>query len=449
MKKIIFSLSLCIGFGTAHADLDSLVNAAKKFAISQVAVTKGQVPAGKVARFVGPDGKWQSVGPTDWTGGFYPGYLWLAYELSNDSTLKTAAEQATSLLAVMQRDKSTHDIGFAINTSYGNGYRLTKNDAYRVVGDTAAGSFATRYNANVRATRSWSWGEWATTFCVITDNMVNLELLYFGAKNGGDPKWGTYATNHAIRTATDHIRPDGSTFHMVTYNEKTGDVIRKRSFYTGLADSTTWACGQAWALYGMTMAYRESKNDTLLKAAQKMADWYLKNLPSDGVPYWNFSAPKTDFRDVAAGVIALSAILELSTLVATDTARVRYFNQASAILASLCGPGYLAKGKNTAGILIHGHGDADNETDCSLIYADYYFMQSILRYEAYKKRYPTGILPKTDKPSKAKALPLHSEVLHNIKGQALASDTRSASLGSAGVVFDQDGQSVRARVLKP
>ena len=387
MKKNLFAMCLCIGFSNAHADLDSLVNATKKFALEQVVATKNQIPNDKFARFAGEDGKWRAVGSGDWTAGFYPGYLWLAYELSKDTAIKGWAEQATSQLEKMQHDTSTHDIGFTINTSFGNGYRLTQNPAYRVICDTAAGSLATRYNPMVRATRSWSWGQWGKVFNVIVDNLVNLELLYFGAKNGGDPKWATYATNHAIRTAQENVRADGSIFHLVSYNETTGVVIKRQNFYGNLTDSSTWARGQAWTLYGLTMAYRESHNDTLLKTAQKVADWFLNHLPPDHVPYWDFIERPNTYRDVSASAIALSGLLELSTLVKTDSLRIHYFTQASAILASLCNGDYLGRGKNTAGILVHGHGEPGKEKDGSIIYADYYFLQSILRYEAYQKRY--------------------------------------------------------------
>jgi unsaturated chondroitin disaccharide hydrolase len=417
MKNLILFVCICASIFTAHADLDSLVNVAKKFAIEQVAAAQNTIPNDKFARYTGPDGTWQSVGKTDWTAGFYPGYLWLAHELSNDPSIRQSAEKSTSQLESMQYDKSTHDIGFTISTSYGNGYRLTNNQNYKSICDTAARSLSTRHNANIRAIRSWSWGEWASTFCVIVDNMMNLELLYFGAKNGGQPEWATYATNHAYRTAQDHIRADGSTFHLVTYNENTGAAIKKRSFYAGLTDNATWACGQAWTLYGFTMAYRESRKDSLLQSAQKTADWYLKNLPADHVPYWDFSAQQTGYRDAAAGAIALSGILELCTLVTTDSLRNRYFAEACSIMTSLCGSGYLAKGKNTAGILLHGHGDADNEKDVSLIYADYYFMQSIVRYQAYRIKHPTAAKERKFLPVTGKSAPAGG--IYNAKGQSL------------------------------
>jgi unsaturated chondroitin disaccharide hydrolase len=419
MKKWLFALSLGAGFVNAYADLDSLVQSAKEYALEQVVITKGQVSNGSFARFAGADGKWQSVAANDWTAGFYPGYLWLAYELSNDPKIKDWAEQATAPLASQQFEKGTHDIGFAINTSFGNGLRLTGNVTYREICDTAARSLSTRYNAKVGAVRSWSFAPWDNTFAVITDNMVNLEILYVGAKNGGQAEWATYATNHASRTANDHIRSDGSTIHLVSYDQNSGTLLKKQNFYPGLTDNSTWACGQAWALYGFTMAYRESQNDSLLHSAQKLADWYLKNLPADGVPYWDFSPQQKGFRDVAAGVIALAAILELSTLVDTDSLRLRYFDEASKIMATLCGANYLSKGKNVAGILLHGHGDADNETDVSLIYADYYFLQSILRYEAYKKRYteiPVKLFQEKNTHSIG-ALP--KEMRYNLKGQSL------------------------------
>jgi unsaturated chondroitin disaccharide hydrolase len=452
MKNVIIPLCLFLGSVSVYADLDSLVNNAKKFAIDQVAVTKSQVQNDQFARYVGADGKWRCVGKADWPAGFYPGYLWLGYELSGDAKIKGWAEQSTSQIESQKDDKSTHDIGFAINTSFGNGCRLTGNTAYKAVLVTAANSLASRYNANVRAIRSWSWSDyWKINFNIIVDNMMNIELLYCGAKNGGDAILTTEATNHAYRTAQDLIRSDGSTTHIAIYNENTGALIKTQSFYAGLSDASTWACGQAWALYGFTMAYREARKDSLLQSAQKLTDWYLKNLPADHVPYWDFSPQKTGFRDAAAGAVALSGILELCTLVTTDSLRVRYFAEACSIMTSFCGSGYLAKGKNTAGILLHGHGDAGGEEDVSLIYADYFFMQSILRYEAYKKRYSSPVVkPQTPgKQGVKKNGGVPSEGRRNLKGQSLngIGATPADRLGANGIVIDGNSERARARVV--
>jgi unsaturated chondroitin disaccharide hydrolase len=238
--------------------------------------------------------------------------------------------------------------------------------------------------------------------------------------------------------------------HIAIYNENSGALIKTQSYYAGLTDASTWACGQAWALYGFTMAYREARKDSLLQAAQKLTDWYVKNLPPDHVPFWDFSPQKTGYRDAAAGAIALSGILELCTLVTAATLRTRYFAEACSIMTSLCGSGYLAKGKNTAGILLHGHGDAGGEEDVSLIYADYYFMQAILRYEAYKKRYASPVVKPTlpTKLGDEKGTHAPYEGQHNLKGQKLNRiDTRSDGLGTSGIIIDHNDEDARARVL--
>jgi rhamnogalacturonyl hydrolase YesR len=228
-------------------------------------------------------GSVRTVNTSDWTSGFPAGSFWLLYERTKDQAWRTAAETFTAALMSQQTRTDTHDVGFIINCSFGNGYRLTQNAAYKTVITTAAGSLASRFNAKVGCTRSWDFGSWM--FPVIIDNMMNLELLFRATALGGDARYAQIATTHAATTRMNHFRADASSYHLVDYNPTTGAVIKKQT-NQGLADESAWARGQAWGLYGFTMSYRETKDASFLDQATRIADFYTQSarMPADGVP---------------------------------------------------------------------------------------------------------------------------------------------------------------------
>ena len=289
----------------------------------------------------------------------------------------------TAGLASRQFDTSTHDIGFVIGNSFGHGYRLTGDPAYLDVVLTAANSLSSRYNSEVGAIRSWNGGN----FQVIIDSLMNLELLFLAAKNGGTTWTGgssqdlyNMAVSHATLALANHVRADGSTYHVVDYNPTTGAVLDK---YTrqGKSDESTWARGQAWAVYGFTMVYRETGDPRFLEAARRTADYFLANLPDDFVPQADFQSTYTDLahKDSSAAAIAASALVELSQL-ETDPARgQRYRAGAANILDSLTSPTYLSSTSANAGLLLHGSRNypGDNRT---YMFGDYYFLEALLRY---------------------------------------------------------------------
>ncbi len=189
--------------------------------------------------------------------------------------------------------RNTHDVGFLIYNSAGNGYRLTQNTAYRTALLDAAASLASRFDADVGCTRSWDFGSWM--FPVIIDNMMNLELLFRATMLGGEARFAQIGTTHAQTTNTNHFRADASSYHVVDYNPTTGAVIRKQT-NQGVADESAWARGQAWGLYGFTMSYRETNDARFLNRATQIAEFYTKSarMPADGVPYFDFDAPVRD-----------------------------------------------------------------------------------------------------------------------------------------------------------
>lgn len=329
------------------------------------------------------DSIWKTAGMYDWRSGFFAGCLWYAYEFSGDNKMRDMAMKWTESLEPVKDYTDNHDVGFMMFCSYGNGYRLTGNTAYKQVLLQSARSLAKRYNPTVGMIQSWNSNErWK--YPVIMDNMMNLELLFWAARNGGDPALRTIAETHAMNTLKNHIRPDGSTFHVVDFDPKTG-AVRARNTHQGYADDSAWSRGQAWGLYGFTMTYRETRNPVFLEAAGKIADYFIAHLPDDSVPYWDFQAPgiPNEPRDTSAAAVAASGLLELATLVPDKNTGERYHRTAIAILTSLCSRKYLTDDARSFAILRHATGSKPHgmEVDFSLIYGDYYFMEALLRYE--------------------------------------------------------------------
>ncbi len=316
----------------------------------------------------------------DWTSGFFPGTLWYLFELTGNKKLEIAADRATALLEHAQFRTNTHDLGFILNCSYGNGYRITKNEHYRKVMEQGALSLMKRYNSRIGLIRSWDFGSWQ--FPVIIDNMMNLEFLLEVGKLTGNQIMIDAAISHADKTLVNHFRPDVSCVHVVDYDTITGQVIKKET-HQGYNDESSWARGQAWGLYGFTMMYRFTQNQKYLKQAEKIAKFIVNHprLPEDKVPYWDFDAPNIPYepRDASAAAVIAAALLELSTYV-SDT---NYFNQAEIILKNLSSDNYLAKpGTNGFFILKHSTGNwpKKSEIDAPLSYADYYYLEALKRY---------------------------------------------------------------------
>jgi unsaturated chondroitin disaccharide hydrolase len=329
-------------------------------------------------------GQLQLVGTPDWTSGFLPGTLWYLYQATRDPQWLTQARRYTQLCEPEKRNTTTHDLGFMIYCPFGNGYRLTQEAAYREVVIQAARSLMTRFNASAGVIRSWDHHSDKWKFPVIIDNMMNLELLFAATRFSGDSSFYRAAVAHANTTLRHHFRADFSSFHVVDYDPQTG-AVRNRITAQGYADASAWARGQAWGLYGYTLCYRETGNPAYLAQAEHIAGFILHhpNLPKDKVPYWDYNDPAIPNapRDASAAAITASALYELSTLSKSPN---DYRPQADAILHSLQTRYAAPVGQNRGFLLLHstGHKPANSEIDVPLIYADYYYVEAMLRAQA-------------------------------------------------------------------
>jgi unsaturated chondroitin disaccharide hydrolase len=328
-----------------------------------------------------------TVSPEDWTSGFFPGCLWLVHEYDRASEWTDHALEFTRRLEKVRHFKGNHDGGFMLGCSYGNALRLSPDDEHRAVLRDAAAALATRYLPSLGMIRSWDHKPYQCP--VIIDNMMNLELLMWAAENGGDPKLRDIAISHADRTHELHFRPDGSAYHVADYDPERG-WLRAYHACQGMDVRTAWARGQAWALYGFTMMHRTSGKKEYLDRALGVARFVMTHpdLPQDKVPYWDFGAKpgKDTPRDASAAAIIASALIELSTFAPGDeAAEMREF--AAAQLQSLASPAYLAEPGTNGGFLLRhstGHLPGGSEIDVPLVYADYYFLEALLRHRALK-----------------------------------------------------------------
>ena len=367
----------------------------KDFVVNSFEIVEKQLSAAieqyqdltKFPRSTNPDGTLHTRAGNNWISGFFPGCLWLTYEYSGDEKWKAAAEKWTEALNEQQYNTGTHDVGFIINCSYGNGLRLTKNEAYAPVLIQTAKSLMTRYNENVGCTKSWDWSD-AWKFPVIIDNMMNMELLFEASKLTGDESFKNAAIDHAKTTMKNHYRNDNSSIHVVDYDPETG-VVLERITHQGTSDESAWARGQAWGLYGYTVCFRETQDPAFLEHAEKIAQFIINHprTPEDLIPYWDYDAPEipNEPRDASAAAIMASALLELSTY-SNDHSEI-YVQRAGKLLKSLASDEYLASpGTNNNFILKHctGNKRGDSEVDSPLIYGDYYFIEALLRYKKLK-----------------------------------------------------------------
>ena len=330
------------------------------------------------------------VSGSDWTSGFFAGGLWYLYEYTGDADILTSAKYWTKVLASQQYNTGTHDLGFMLYCSYGNGLRLTSTKSYSDVLKQGAKSLSSRYNPNVGCIRSWD----RYSFPVIIDNMMNLEFLFWATKVTGDSTYYTICINHADTTLKNQFRDDYSSYHMVDYDENTGGILNKQTVQ-GAFDESAWARGQSWGLYGYTVMFRETKQERYLLQAQYIANYIINRLPADYIPYWDYDVAQNSLspKDASAGAIAASALFELSQFV-PDSLSKRYFAIAEKILFSLASNAYLASyGENGNFILKHstGHKPNNSEINVPLIYADYYYIEALMRYNQLSNGPQTGL----------------------------------------------------------
>lgn len=399
MKKTIAStlsamllLAGCTGSRTAQDFVSENVDNAVAQLTRQTDIIE---QSGKILnpRTTNEDGSVKYVPYDDWCSGFFPGCMWYTYKLTDDDKWRDLGRKYTEDLEEVQHLKWHHDVGFMVGSSYLNGLRMAGIEEYKPVIIETARSLSTRFRPAAGVIQSWDADKgWQATRgwkCpVIIDNMMNLELLFEASKLSGDSTFYNIAVSHANTTMANHFRSNNSCYHVVDYDPETGEVRGKQTAQ-GYADESSWARGQAWALYGYTMCYRYTNDRRYLDQAKKVYDFVFDNqhMPDDLVPYWDFDAPNipNEPRDASAAACMASALYELSGY---DKSK-DYKATADRILASLASESYRAKpGTNGNFILMHSVGSIPHnaEIDVPLNYADYYFLEALDRKREIEKQ---------------------------------------------------------------
>jgi unsaturated chondroitin disaccharide hydrolase len=334
-------------------------------------------------RSTNEDGSILLTSSRNWTSGFFAGNLWYLYNFTKDNQWKEAAEKWTETLEEEKKVTITHDLGFILYNSFGNGYHATKDPKYKEVLLEGAYTLIKRFNPKIGAIRSWNHQPY--TYPVIVDNLMNLEFLLWAFKETGDSTFYNVVKSHADTDMKYRFRKDNSTFHVLDFDPETGNLLAKKT-HQGFSDSSCWARGQAWAIYGYAMLYRETKDKRYLNQSVKACDYFINQISKvkDHIPYWDFNDPKIPNapRDASAAAVAASGMIELSKL----TGKKKYLQEAETILNSLSSEEYLAKtGTNNFFLLKHstGHKPKNSEVDVPLVYADYYLLEALFRYKDY------------------------------------------------------------------
>ena len=393
MRKTIFylmtSVFLCISCDNKDESMEELTARVFDMAAAQFCVLDANMDSVAVAngcRFVYPrstaqDGSLWTSDYKWWCSGFYPGSLWLVYEYTGNEKFGQMALKYQEGLEPLRYRTDDHDIGFQLMCSYGNCLRITKDTLCVPVLIDGANSLATRFDPEVGCTRSWDTPKY--TFPVIIDNMMNLELLFKAVELGGDESLRNVAISHAYTTKMNHFREDHSAYHVLDYDPETGEII-ERFVGQGYSPESAWARGQAWALYSFPMVYRFTNDPKMLEHAIDVAEYIIPRLPEDCIPYWDFDSPEIpdDVRDASAAAIMACGLIELSGYVDKGKSE-RYLDVAERMLRTLAGDEYLAaEGEQYGFLLKHSTGFKlrNSEVDAPLTYADYYFLEALMRW---------------------------------------------------------------------
>jgi len=329
------------------------------------------------------NGSYQLEAPSWWTAGFWPGLLWLVYRETKEESLKELAEQCEVKLDRVITDyyKLDHDMGFMWTLTSVARFKLLGEEDSKRRGLLVANLLMGRFNANgnyIRAWNPWHEGEDNAGWAII-DCLMNLPILFWATEVTGDPRYSIVAKKHGETVLEHFIRKDGSVYHIVRFDPKTGERIEAIGGQ-GFAPESAWSRGASWAVYGLTLLYKHTKEEKYLQAAKNVSHFFIANLPEDYVPYWDFRLPEniTKHRDSSAGAIAACGLLLLAEQVSSTEAGI-YKHAGTKILKSLYENYGAWENEDEDGLILEGtsHYPEGKNIDVPLIYGDYYFVEGL------------------------------------------------------------------------
>jgi len=325
------------------------------------------------------NGRWKHGGEvwTHWCEGFLPGMMWLFYEQTRDPWWRERAERYSRRIEHRKTDRNVHDLGFLFMSTYHRWYGVTGDPKLKEVLIEAGRTLAERFQEKGRYLCSFIGPQ-----SLFIDIMMNVGIIFYAAQQTGDQRLWEIAIEHCETTRRYLVRGDGSTAHEGIFDATTGEFVRQ-STHQGWRGDSCWSRGLAWALYGFGTAYSFTKEVAFLDTAERCADFYLDNVPSGGVPYWDFDVPPGPHRiwDSSAGAIAASGLWNLAGLTPSEEKRQRYRDGALEIISTLTSDEFLARNHpGQEGILLHAvyHFHKKLGVDESVIWGDHFFVEALV-----------------------------------------------------------------------
>lgn len=328
------------------------------------------------------EGRWKHEGPawTHWCDGFLPGMMWIferrAPQDSGDS--KYWREQAiryTQPLEPRKNDRDVHDLGFIFLSTYYRWYNRTREQPLKDVIVDAGRTLSLRFQEK---------GQYLSSFVaensLFIDIMMNVGIIFYAARETGERRLREIALRHSLTTRRVLVRGDGSTAHEGIFDLETGEFLRQTT-QQGYRGDSCWSRGLTWGLYGFGVVYEYSRDPRFLETAEACADYYITHANADGVPPWDFTAPKDSrtLLDTSAAAIAAAGLLRLCRLLQDSVKGHAYWSAAIRILRTLCEKHVASKDKKWEGILKGGvyHVHKELGVDESVMWGEYFFVEAL------------------------------------------------------------------------
>lgn len=339
--------------------------------------------------YISIDGVYNDSESDWWTNGFWPGLMWLLYRDTGNEHFRQIAESCERKLDEPLQGFYLlhHDIGFMWSPTSVANVKLTGNEDSRRRALTAASHLAGRFNPAGSFIRAWL-GEGREGWAII-DCMMNLPILYWASETTGDPRFKNIAILHADMVLREFIRPDGSVYHIVSFNPETGERIEALGGQ-GYAPESAWARGAAWAVYGLALSYKYTREQRYLDAAKKVAHFFLSHLPEDQLPYYDFRAPIEEgmAKDSSSSLIVACGLLEIADH-CSEFEAVTYRRASVRILKALDERYSAWDNPNEEGLIMMGTANFPKRAfvNVPMIYGDYYFAEAIARLRGQQETF--------------------------------------------------------------